>query len=225
MDLNGEKAFLACLCTGNRQNGMKITGTEENMKKWIVMAFLGGATLSCGGVDLSQYEHLKEPQITKKSDSRMLVVTASGAPSKISGKAIGVLFKYYYKLDSEYRVGKHPAPIARWPVSLDTPQEQWVGKFALPVSENLKTIPTEWKEEGATLAVETWHYGDVAEILHVGPYDREKATVDRLHDFVKKQGWVISGVHEEEYVKGPGWIFAGDPENYYTIIRYPVKKR
>jgi effector-binding domain-containing protein len=64
----------------------------------------------------------------------------------------------------------------------------------------------------------------VAEILHIGPYDREEPDIARLTGFIKDNGYSIIGDHEEEYLKGPGMFSKGNPEKYYTIIRYRVKK-
>jgi effector-binding domain-containing protein len=64
----------------------------------------------------------------------------------------------------------------------------------------------------------------VAEILHIGSYDKEKPTVDRLTKFISDNGYRIIGDHEEEYVKGPGMLFKGNSENYRTIIRYRIEK-
>jgi hypothetical protein len=62
----------------------------------------------------------------------------------------------------------------------------------------------------------------VAEILHIGPYDRETPTIDRLKRFIATSGYSIIGEHEEEYLKGPGLLFRGSPKNFHTIIRYRV---
>ncbi|NUM64306.1 GyrI-like domain-containing protein [candidate division KSB1 bacterium] len=70
----------------------------------------------------------------------------------------------------------------------------------------------------------TWEYGEVAEILHMGPYDKEQPTVARLMEFIKTQGYEVAGEHEEEYLKGPTMFSRGDPEKYATIIRYRVRK-
>jgi hypothetical protein len=70
----------------------------------------------------------------------------------------------------------------------------------------------------------TWEYGEVAEILHVGPYDREEPTLQRLRKFVQAEGYAIVGEHEEEYVRGPTLTGPGDPEQYLTILRYRVAK-
>ena len=42
--------------------------------------------------------------------------------------------------------------------------------------------------------------------------------------FIKKEGYEICGLHEEEYLRGPGVPFV-KPKDYYTIIRYPVCKK
>jgi effector-binding domain-containing protein len=70
----------------------------------------------------------------------------------------------------------------------------------------------------------TWEYGEVAEILHIGPYSREEPTIKRLIDFVMERGYSIAGLHEEEYVRGPTMTGPGEPEKYLTIIRYQVRK-
>ncbi len=64
----------------------------------------------------------------------------------------------------------------------------------------------------------------MAQILHVGRYDEEIADTEVLKEFIRSQGYEITGLHEEEYLKGPGFLFAGDPDDYLTLIRYPVKK-
>jgi len=51
--------------------------------------------------------------------------------------------------------------------------------------------------------LETWNYGTVAQILHVGPYSEEEPTVKRLHEFITENGYEIAGIHEEEYLTPP----------------------
>jgi hypothetical protein len=49
--------------------------------------------------------------------------------------------------------------------------------------------------------------------------------VDKLREFVAAEGFEIAGQHEEEYLKGPGMFFRGNPDNYLTILRYPVRPK
>jgi hypothetical protein len=89
----------------------------------------------------------------------------------------------------------------------------------------IQSLPAEAAEGPAPIQLETWQYGLVAEILHVGPYSAEEPTVARLETFMNDEGLVKRGPHEEEYLKGPGMFFEGDPADYYTIIRYEAAKR
>ena len=74
------------------------------------------------------------------------------------------------------------------------------------------------------LKITTWVYGEVAEVLHIGPYSAEQMDIQRLRAFIDSQGYRVVGDHEEEYIKGPGMLFAGNPDKYLTIIRLRVEK-
>ena len=181
------------------------------------------AFLFMRGPDLSAYERFREPAVVTMTAQKMLVVEAIGAPEKSSGAALKSLFDLYFKLDGVEKGFQMPAPRARWPKPLDTPAEQWVGQFALAVPDALTSLPAQPPGE-APARLETWEYGEVAQILHVGPYTLETPTIERLHAFIRANGYAIAGPHEEEYLRGPGMMGKGDPDRYYTLIRYRVKK-
>ncbi len=176
------------------------------------------------GPDLAKFEHLKQPQISTMPNQRMVVVEAKGDPNDVGAKAFGLLFSIYYKVKEAPKSLTPPAPRARWPVSLDTPKSEWLGLYALPVPETTTELPRYEAQAGLNVSLTTWEYGEVAEILHIGPYDQEQPNVKRLMDFINAQGYVLIGDHEEEYIKGPTMFSKGDPEKYATIIRYRVKK-
>lgn len=176
------------------------------------------------GPDLAQFEYLKQPQISSKPNQKMIVVEAKGDPNVVGAKAFGLLFSIYYKVKDAPKSLTLPAPRARWPVSLETPKSEWLGLYALPVPETTTELPQYEAQPGLTVSLATWEYGEVAEILHIGPYDQEQPTTQRLMDFINAQGYTIIGDHEEEYLKGPTMFSKGDPEKYATIIRYRVKK-
>lgn len=175
------------------------------------------------GPDVSQFADLREPRLTRLDDQRMLVVEATGDPSVVSGSAFKLLFSTYYKLSGISRSARPPAPRARWVLSLATPRNQWIGRYALPVPDSVVAPPAESSSPMRT-SLTTWSYGDVAEILHVGRYSTEEPDINRLRGFIDSHGYRVVGDHEEEYVKGPGMIFAGDPDKYLTIIRLRVEK-
>jgi hypothetical protein len=63
--------------------------------------------------------------------------------------------------------------------------------------------------------------GRAAQIMHVGPYAAEAATVERLHRFIEEQGYRLRGRHHEIYLGDPR---RSAPEKLRTIIRHPVGK-
>ena len=176
------------------------------------------------GPDLAKFEYLKEPQISTMPNQKVIVVEAKGDPNVVGEKAFGLLFRIYYKIKDAPKGLTPPAPRARWPVSLDTPKSEWLGLYALPVPATTTELPQHDAQAGLNVSLTKWEYGEVAEILHIGPYDQEQPTIKRLVDFINAQGYVIIGAHEEEYLKGPTMFSKGDPEKYATIIRYQVKK-
>ena len=189
-------------------------------KRLLVLAVLaaGGALLlfARGAFqDFSKYEALKEPQLRQMPAQRMLVVEAKGDPNVVAQNAFGLLFKSFFSLPG----ARMTAPRARWLNTLNSPKNEWRGLYGLPLSDAVKSLP-----QGITDArIETWEYGEVAEILYIGPYSEETPTIKRLIQFIDEKGCQIAGPHEEEYLKGPG--MAASPAEYWTIIRYQVKKR
>jgi len=189
----------------------------------LIIAVLVLFLLMPKGPDLSSYEFLKEPRITTLPDQIMVVVEAQGDPNAVGGKAFGLLFKTYYKIEGFAWGPKQPAPRARWEGDMKV-KSSWTGYYALPVSGQVAVLPAMDAEPGLKVGLASWAYGDVAEILHVGPYAEEARTIEKLHAFIKAKGFEITGLHEEEYLKGPGMFFTGDPAGYYTLIRYRVKR-
>jgi effector-binding domain-containing protein len=95
----------------------------------------------------------------------------------------------------------------------------------MPVPDAMTAAPPSHGDDGLDVALATWDYGEVAEILHAGPYSAEQPTIARLKAFITERGYEIAGPHEEEYLRGPGMLFAGDPGTYLTLIRYQVRRK
>ncbi len=60
--------------------------------------------------------------------------------------------------------------------------------------------------------------GNAAQILHLGPFIEEAATVEKLHAFIDGQGGELSGKHHEIYLSDTR---RAAPEKWRTIIRQP----
>lgn len=173
---------------------------------------------------LERIEHLKEPRIYERPTERMLVVTAKGDPNVVGAAAFGLVFQLYFSIPETPKASGFQFPRARWPAELETPKADWIGRYALPVPQTVTELPGHQAPEGLAASLEDWEYGEVAEILHIGPYTEEAPTVERLMAFVRAEGYVAEGSHEEEYVRGPTMTGPGEPERYLTILRYRVKK-
>jgi hypothetical protein len=174
--------------------------------------------------DFQVYQYLKMPHISERPAQKMLVVRLKGDPNAVGKQAMSTLFKAFYALKVEFKNLPLEFPRARWPQPLDTPAEQWVGLYGLPVPEKIVRLPKSELKVAPHAALETWEYGTVAEILHSGPYSEEVSSIEKLQQFIQAQGYAVVGVHEEEYLKGPGFFGRGDPKKYQTLIRYRVEK-
>ncbi len=186
------------------------------------------------GPDLSRYEHLRQPRITTLPDSNVLAVSFEASGEELK-EVFGFLFKNYFKIKGvPKRPDKMPPPAARYENVVDFDMEParrksflkniiWKGVAAIPLASDIAELP-DIKNEKLTAGVVRWQYGKTAEILHVGPYEEEAPTVKRLKKYIEEQGYEIAGLHEEVYLRGPGSPMSKS-KDYYTIIRYPVKKK
>ena len=95
--------------------------------------------------------------------------------------------------------------------------DEWTIVIGLPVPAETTALPQ--KIGSPEVRIEEWAYGAVAQILHLGPYDQEQASIERLHRFIMEGGYEIAGAHEEEYVSRP------DVKVPKAIIRYRIKKK
>lgn len=68
--------------------------------------------------------------------------------------------------------------------------------------------------------LERFDEGLSAQMLHVGPYSEEGPTIERLHAFIRDQGYDLAGKHHEIYLSDPRRVA---PEKLKTILRYPVE--
>lgn len=179
--------------------------------------------LAAQDVDPAAYEHLVEPRIVERADERVLEVRAVGDPDEVGGAAFGLLFQLYFSSGATTGFTP-PVARARWQDGLDRiPRGEWIGRYALPIPEAVHWLPEHAVPDGVTASIATWEYGTVAEVLHLGPYDAERPTIERLKTFVEAEGYETVGGHEEEYVLGPTMAGPGDPDEYRTILRYRVR--
>lgn len=67
---------------------------------------------------------------------------------------------------------------------------------------------------------QSFEEGKAAQIMHIGPFSEEGATVDKVHQFVEASNSERTGKHHEIYLSD---IRRGNPANWKTVIRQPMK--
>jgi hypothetical protein len=72
-----------------------------------------------------------------------------------------------------------------------------------------------------TLRVGLFDEGLVAQLLHVGSYSEERASVERLHFAIQEAGFRPRGRHHEIYLGDPR---RARPDRLRTILRQPVEE-
>jgi hypothetical protein len=164
------------------------------------------------------------PQLVELPARTMAVVRTVGDPGVVGPRVFPALYGAVYPLKFalkkqgvDFRV---EAPRARWfngPDWRSVPRDEWTAAWALPVPADTGELVQ--KDPETPVKVETWDYGTVAQVLHLGTYAEEEPTIEALHAFIVGQGLDITGPHEEEYVSPPG------SKAQKTIIRYQVRPR
>ena len=68
---------------------------------------------------------------------------------------------------------------------------------------------------------ESYHEGPSAQILHIGPYDKEGPIITLMHKFIDENGYQLHMKHHEIYLSDPR---RSKPEKLKTVLRQPITK-
>ena len=109
---------------------------------------------------------------------------------------------------------------------------QWISVIRLP--DFVTKEDFQWAAEEASRkkkmdfsAAEFFRYdeGLCVQCMHIGAYDDEPATVDRMHRFMEEQGYALDitdhRMHHEIYLSDARKVA---PEKLKTVIRHPIRK-
>ena len=180
-----------------------------------------------------------DPELIDVASAKYLIIDGRGEPGGEEYVAkVGAIYNLAYKvkfqakkLDKDFVVCKlqglwwfddyegatPPREEWNWTMMLRQPEfvtnEMFEG--ALKTAYAKKPL-----EELKLVKLVDYHEGLSAQIMHLGPYSEEEATIETLHNFVADQGYALRGKHHEIYLKDP---LRTAPEKLKTIIRHPVK--
>jgi len=162
-----------------------------------------------------------DPEIVELPPQKMAVVQGQGDLEEIFPKMMPALYGSVYTLKFTLKgqglpTFKVSGLRGRYPDAHINPKDKWTVILGLPVPMDTTELPQ--KVPGAAVRLETWEYGTVGQILHIGPYDQEEPNINRLLGFITESGYEVTSPHEEEYLTSP------DAKTIKTIIRYTVKR-
>jgi len=184
----------------------------------------------------------KEVTVVDIPVMNFIMVDGQGSPNNSSEyiAAIEALFsvsytlKFMIKKSRKIDYGVMPLEGLWWAedmtkFSADRKDEwKWTAMIMQPryvTSEDVKVAIEQIKKKKdlpaiAKLRFESFFEGKVAQIMYVGPYSGEGATIAKIHAFIQNSGYTLSGKHHEIYLNNPSRIA---PEKLRTIIRQPMK--
>lgn len=180
--------------------------------------------------------------------TRVIAVDGTEPPSgKQYGDAIAVLYGLAYTLKMGLKFGKLRPPKGYFDYSVGALETLWWSTG--PVFDIANAATLRWKaylmvppfvtpkllEEAREMAkskkpevpydkasLEAIDEGTVVQALHVGPYNAEGPTIERLHEFMAEHGLVMAGRHHEIYISDPRRT---KPASLKTVIRIPIAKK
>ncbi len=189
----------------------------------------------------AEYAAESVPKLVEIPAAQYLAVEGSGAPGGPEFEAkVGALYSLAFTIKmtrkhagTDYKVGPleclwwHPGGDAEF-----TPESagEWRWKLLSRIPEFVNQEDLDQaldvlrhKQKPAEIEavrLETMTEGQCVQALHIGPYDRENETFDRMQQTVREHGLQMRGMHHEIYLSDPRRV---PPERIRTILRHPVE--
>jgi len=104
----------------------------------------------------------------------------------------------------------------RWTVMIMQPDHITETMFQEALEQLRKKKPGPGLDK---LRLETFEEGLSMQIMHIGPYSEEHATIEKMHSFARDNGFSLRGKHHEIYLGDPR---TADPAKLKTGLRQPV---
>jgi hypothetical protein len=188
----------------------------------------------------------KEVAVVEVPTFNYLMIDGEGNPntSQDYKDAIEALFGVSYTLKFMVKKGKQatdycvlPLEGLWWADSMDAftggDKDKW--KWTAMIMQPTKLVTAELVKEAVEqvkkkknppalpkLRFEKLSEGLAVQIMHIGPYSEETANIQKLHNFIKQEGYELTGKHHEIYISDPRKSM---PAKIKTVIRQPMKKK
>lgn len=135
-----------------------------------------------------------------------------GDPNQKTAELMKPLYAPAYGIRKLYKdkgcIFKVEKSRGRWPdINATQSKDHWVGTYALPVPNDVTALPPinpSKNTNNIKIKLQTWEYGKVAYILHIGSYSKENESIKSLLNYISANGMkVIENSHEEIYLSDP----------------------
>jgi hypothetical protein len=189
----------------------------------------------------AEYVTPKKPVLLKVGPAKYLAVEGRGAPaSRAFQLAIGALYAVAFTIKmtrkfagkGDYKIawleGLWWGPNKRAPFAVKSPKDwRWKVLIRTPTfvaARDLAKAQQDLLAKGkvpdvAKVKLETLREGRCVQLLHVGSYAGEVASLEAMHDFAEDHGLSFQGVHHEIYLSDPRRV---PVSKLRTILRHPV---
>ena len=199
------------------------------------------------------YLPASKPSIIEVPSANYLAVYGHGDPNEENGEykqsiemlygiayTLKMSYKTAYKIQGFYEYVVPPLEGFWWQddsySSIDYRRKSdlnFISVIRLP--EFISKEDVEWAKKEATVKKKkdfsrvqflNVNEGICVQCMHVGSYDEEPSTVNRMHEFMTENGYVLDisneRRHHEIYLSDPR---KSTPEKMKTVIRHPVKRK
>jgi len=188
-----------------------------------------------------EHDHDYRPQISASDKAvrwldiparRYLMIEGTAAPGDPGFRdAIATLYPVAYTLHFALKERGIQAPVGALEGLYWADRTPWTWRLMLPVPDAATTADCRAAIETAgarkrpplldQLRIEALDEGPVAQTMHIGRYDAEAPTIERLHQAIADAGLRARGTHHEIYISDPNRTA---PERMKTLIRQPVEE-
>ena len=197
------------------------------------------------------YMPKNKPEIITVPKANYIAVRGKGDPNEVGGayqQAISVLYAVAYTLKMSYKTDHKIEGFFEYVVPplegfwwqdgkdgidyTDKASFNWISVIRLP--EFITQKDFEWAVETATkkkkldcssAELMTIDEELCIQIMHLGPFDDEPATIALMDEYLDKNGYVNditnTRLHHEIYLSDARRVV---PEKWKTVIRHPIKK-
>lgn len=197
------------------------------------------------------YMPKNKPEIVTVPKANYIAIRGKGDPNEVGGayqQAISVLYAVAYTLKMSYKTDHKIEGFFEYVVPplegfwwqdgkdgidyTDKASFNWISVIRLP--EFITQKDFEWAVETATkkkkldcssAELMTIDEGLCVQIMHLGSFDDEPATIALIDEYIEKNGYVNditkTRLHHEIYLSDARRVV---PEKWKTVIRHPIKK-